>query len=67
MQRVTGGGSTRLRIRFLGTVTLADAQALDMYVDGALNGTAGTVQWTAQAGTDMAATVSYDVLIDATC
>ena len=63
----TGGGSTgRLRITFPNTVTLGDAQALDLYVDGALNGAAGVVQWTPQAGTDMA-TMWYDVLIDGTC
>ena len=62
-----GGGSTgRLRITFPNTVTLADAQALDIHVDGVLNGGTGVVQWTPQPGTDMA-TLWYDVLIDGTC
>lgn len=62
-----GGGATgTLRITFPNTVTLADAQALDVYVDGVLDGASGVVQWTKQAGTDMA-TVWYDVLIDGTC
>lgn len=64
---LNGGGSTgRLRIRFNNSVTLADAQALDLYVDGVVNGTSGVVQWSPQAGTDMAA-LFYDVLIDGTC
>lgn len=62
-----GGGATgRLRIRFNNSVTLVDAQALDVYVDGVLNGASGVVQWTPQAGTDMAL-MYYDVLIDGTC
>ena len=62
-----GGGATgRLRITFPNTVTLVDAQALDVYVDGVLNGTSGVVHWTPQAGTDMA-TMYYDVLIDGAC
>lgn len=65
MTRVTGGG-TWLRINFNNTVTLADAQALDLYVDGTLNGTTGTVRWTPQAGTDMA-TLYYFIVIDSTC
>jgi prepilin-type N-terminal cleavage/methylation domain-containing protein len=64
---VNGGGSTgRLRIRFPNTVTLVDAQALDVYVDGVQNGTSGVVHWAQQPGTDMA-NVYYDVLIDGTC
>jgi prepilin-type N-terminal cleavage/methylation domain-containing protein len=59
LTRVTGGG-TWLRITWPNTVTLADAQALDLYLDGVLNGAAGAVRWTPQAGTDMA-TMHYDV------
>lgn len=65
LTRITGGG-TRLRITWPNTVTLADAQALDVYVDGTLSGTTGTVQWTPQTGTDMA-TLLYDVPINNTC
>ena len=55
-------GTTRLRITWYNTVALAGAQALDLYVDGVLNGTGGTVHWTPQVGTDMA-TMYYDVPI----
>lgn len=55
-------GTTRLRITWTNTVTLADAQGLDSYVDGVINGASGTVHWTPQAGTDMA-TMFYDVPI----
>jgi prepilin-type N-terminal cleavage/methylation domain-containing protein len=61
LDRVTGGG-TWLRITWNNTVTLVDAQAFDLYVDGVLNGGTGTVRWTPQAGTDMA-TVNYDIPI----
>jgi len=62
-----GGGSTRrLRIRFNNSVTLVDAQALDVFVDGVLNGGTGVVQWSPQPGTDMAL-MYYDVVIDGTC
>jgi prepilin-type N-terminal cleavage/methylation domain-containing protein len=59
LTRVTGGG-TWLRITWNNTVTLVDAQAMDLYVDGALSGTTGAVRWTPQAGTDMA-TMTFDV------
>jgi prepilin-type N-terminal cleavage/methylation domain-containing protein len=59
LTRVTGGG-TWLRITWPNTVTLADAQALDVHIDGALNAATGAVRWTPQAGTDMA-TLQYDV------
>lgn len=65
MTRITGGG-TWLRINFNNSVTLADAQALDLHVDGSLSATTGTVRWTAQAGTDMA-TLHYYVAINSTC
>ncbi|MGH7636469.1 MAG: type II secretion system protein [Gemmatimonadaceae bacterium] len=60
--RTTVGG-TWLWITWNNTATLADAQAFDLYVDGALNGTAGTVRWSPQAGTDMA-TVNYVIPIN---
>lgn len=56
-------GTTRLRITWNNTVALADAQALDSYVDGVVGGSSGTVHWTPQAGTDMA-TMYYDVPIN---
>jgi prepilin-type N-terminal cleavage/methylation domain-containing protein len=59
LTRVTGGG-TWLRMTWPNTVSLADAQAIDLYVDGVLNGGAGAVRWTPQPGTDMA-TMHYDV------
>lgn len=61
LSRVMGGG-TWLRITWNNTVTLADAQAFDLYVDGVLNAAGGTVRWTPLAGTDMA-TVNYDIPI----
>lgn len=61
LDRSTVGG-TWLRITWNNTVTLADAQAFDLYVDGVLNGASGTVRWTPQVGTDMA-TVNYDIPI----
>ena len=65
VQNVLGratAGTTRLRITWNNTVKLADAQALDSYVDGVINGASGTVHWTPLAGTDMA-TMFYDVPI----
>lgn len=55
-------GTTRVRITWNNTVTLADAQGLDVYVDGVINGASGTVHWTPLVGTDMA-TMFYDVPI----
>lgn len=53
-------GGTFLQIIWPNTVTLVDAQALDAYVDGAVNANSGAVRWTAQAGTDMA-TMRYQI------
>lgn len=62
-----GGGATgTLRIRWNNTASLEDAQALDLHVDLVAGAASGTVQYTPQAGTDMA-TVYYDVVINGTC
>jgi prepilin-type N-terminal cleavage/methylation domain-containing protein len=62
-----GGGSTgTLRVRWNNTVSLEDAQALDLYVDLTAGSTSGVVQYAAQAGTDMA-TLYYDIVINGSC
>jgi prepilin-type N-terminal cleavage/methylation domain-containing protein len=63
----TTGVTNRLRITWT-NASLADAEALDLYVDGAAGWNAGTVQWTPQAGTNgVVTTLYYDIVIDATC
>ena len=67
----TGGGPPttqhRLQITWTNTVSLADAQALDLHVDGAAGWNAGTVQWTPQTGTNGVVTLHYFVVINNQC
>lgn len=62
-----GGSSGTLRITFTNTVSLSDAEALDLHVDGVAGWNAGTVQWTPQLGTDGVVTLHYFVVINGTC
>ena len=63
----TTGVTNRLRITWT-NASLADAEALDLHVDGTAGWNTGTVQWTPQAGTNgVVTTLYYDIVIDATC
>jgi len=56
-----------LRINFLNNVSLADADLLDMTVDGGNGYNAGAVQWTPQTGTNGIVTLYYFVTINGDC
>lgn len=62
-----GGGSGTLRITWTNNVSLGDAQALDLYVDGVAGWNAGTVQWTPQLGTSGVVSLHYFVVINGAC
>ena len=62
-----GGSSGTLRITWTNTVSLSDAEALDLHVDGVAGWNAGTVQWTPQLGTSGVVTLHYFVVINGTC
>jgi prepilin-type N-terminal cleavage/methylation domain-containing protein len=67
IERVSVGGTWVSRVIFPNTVALADAQALDLLVDGTADYNAGMVRWTPQLGTDGVVTMYYHVPIDAQC
>jgi hypothetical protein len=48
-------------------VSLDDARALDLLVDGVAGSALGTVQWTPALGTNGVVTLYYFVGIDASC
>lgn len=62
-----GGSSGTLRITWTNNVSLSDAEALDLYVDGVAGWNAGTVQWTPQLGTDGVVSLYYFVVINGAC
>jgi prepilin-type N-terminal cleavage/methylation domain-containing protein len=56
-----------LRINFLNNVALADAQLLDVTIDGSTGYNAGVVQWTPQAPASGVVTMYYIVTINNRC
>ena len=62
-----GGVGTLRMTSFPNVVRLEDAQNLDLLVDVTAGFNAGTVQWSPQAGTNGMVTLTYDVVIDASC
>jgi prepilin-type N-terminal cleavage/methylation domain-containing protein len=63
-----GGGVGTLRMTsFPNVVKLEDAQNLDLLVDVTAGFNAGTVRWSPQTGTNGMVTLTYDVVIDASC
>jgi len=62
-----GGAAGTLQITWTNNVGLADAENLDVYVDGVAGWNVGTVRWTPQLGTNGVVTLQYFVVIDGTC
>jgi prepilin-type N-terminal cleavage/methylation domain-containing protein len=69
LTRVPASGPGSVRINFINSVELNDAELLDQKVDGTTTGgsAAGTVQWTPAAGVNGVVTMYYFVPINNRC